>query len=80
MTALRQRAINIINLMPEPEVERFVSMNIRYEQSKTPEDNARSEFDAKIDKCQEWAKEAGLTPDDITASIKAVRQRRKLEA
>ena len=80
MTALRQRAINIINLMPEPEVERFVTMNIRYEQSKTPEDSTRDEFDAKMDMCQEWAKEAGLTPDDITASIKAVRQRRRQNA
>ena len=73
MTATMQRAINILKLMPETEVERFITMNIRYEK---PVDD----FDAKMDRCQEWAKEAGLTPDDITASIKAVRQRRRQNA
>ena len=34
MTATQQRAINIINKMPEHEVEQFVLLNIRYEQPK----------------------------------------------
>ena len=36
-----------------------------------------AEYEALMDQAQAWAKEAGLTPDDITASIKAVRQRRR---
>ena len=33
MTAVKQRAMNIINAMPESEVEKFVTLHIRYEQS-----------------------------------------------
>ena len=77
MTATVQRAINILKLMPETEVERFITMNIRYE---NPTNASDDDFNSKMDRCQEWAKEAGLTPEDITASIKAVRQRRRQEA
>lgn len=33
MTTVKQRAYNIINRMPDQEVEQFVMLNIRYEQA-----------------------------------------------
>ena len=33
MTAVRQRAMNIISVMPEAEVEKFVTMNIQFERA-----------------------------------------------
>lgn len=47
MTATRQRAMNILRLMPESEVERFVSLNIHYEQEESSEN---AEYLAKIDR------------------------------
>ena len=41
MTAARQRAINIINLMPEAEIEKFIALNYRYEQSQQPVDTSK---------------------------------------
>lgn len=73
MTAVKQRAINIINMMPETEVEKFVTMNIRYEKSVNTSDEEFTEYKAKMKKSQQWAKEVGMTPDDITKAIKAVR-------
>ena len=46
MTAVRQRAMNIINVMPEAEVEKFVTMNIRFEK---PEVKIDSRLQKKID-------------------------------
>ena len=34
MTATRQKAIDIISVMPEVEVEKFVNLNIKYEKTK----------------------------------------------
>ena len=33
MTATRQKAIDIISVMPEVEVEKFVNLNIKYEKT-----------------------------------------------
>ena len=36
-----------------------------------------AEFESLMKKSQEWAKEVGMTEDDIDDAIKAVRKRRK---
>ncbi len=41
MTAARQRAINIINLMPEAEIEKFIALNYHYEQPQQTVDTSK---------------------------------------
>ena len=59
MTAARQRAINIIQLMPEPEVVQFVIKNARYEK---PEKYGRNEVRIGV------AKGKFKAPDDFDAN------------
>ena len=73
MTAVKERAVNIIQLMPDSEVEKFVTMNLRYEQMESNSNEEFSKYKAKMNKSQQWAKEVGMKPDDITKAIKAVR-------
>ena len=80
MTATMQRAMNILKAMPESEVERFITMNIRYEQAGTSDEFDRAKFDSDMDQCQQWAQDVGLTPDDITRVIKRVRQKKRQQA
>ena len=77
MTSVKERAINIINMMPEAEVEKFVTMYIRYENPENISDEEFTNYKAKMKKSQQWAKEAGMVPDDITKAIKAVRQEKR---
>ena len=39
-----------------------------------------AEFEADMDRCQQWAKDVGLTPDDITRVIKEVRMEKRQKA
>ena len=77
MTAVKQRAINIINVMPDEEVEKFVTLNIRYEQSETKEVDEFAKYEEHMKQSRQWAKEVGLTADDITRAIKNVRQKKR---
>ena len=45
MTATMQRAMDILKLMPEPEVEKFITMNIRYEKLRHLKDDASTRSD-----------------------------------
>ena len=40
-------------------------------------DEEFTNYKAKMKKSQQWAKEAGMVPDDITKAIKAVRQEKR---
>ena len=53
MTAVKQRAMRIIDAMPEEEVKRFVTMNIRLEPQNTISDDLQNLIDSDIDKTQE---------------------------
>ncbi len=53
MTAIKQRAMRIINAMPESEVERFVSMNILLEPNDTITENLQTIIDSDIEKTQD---------------------------
>ena len=53
MTVAKQRAMNIISLMPEVEVEQFVSMNIHYERKESAlDDRIIKTIDDDIDNTQ----------------------------
>ena len=53
MTAVKQRAMRIIDAMPEEEVKRFITMNIRLEPQNTISDDLQNLIDSDIDKTQE---------------------------
>ena len=53
MTAVKQRAMRIIDAMPEEEVKRFITMNIRLEPQNTIGDDLQNLIDSDIDKTQE---------------------------
>ena len=95
MTAVKEQLMRIlpemerdIPVIQDSDAQQIVNLWFRVkpkrqekpEQPKKSTTDENDDFDAKMDRCQEWAREAGLTPDDITASIKAVRQRRRQTA
>ena len=53
MTAVKQRAMRIIDAMPEEEVKRFVTMNIHLEPQNTISDDMQNLIDSDINKTQE---------------------------
>ncbi len=52
MTELKQRAMRIISVMPEAEVEKFVSINFRLEPEYIVNDRVQSAIDDDIEKTQ----------------------------
>ena len=80
MTATMERAMNILQAMPEPEVERFITMFIRYEPTVSLQDADFAEYEKHMSQTQQWAKDHDLSPDDITKAIKAVRQKKRQQA
>ncbi len=52
MTEARQRAMRIISLMPESEVERFVNLNISLEPEYTITSSLQNKIDNDIDNTQ----------------------------
>ena len=52
MTDLKQRAMRIINVMPEAEVEKFVSVNFRLEPEYKVNDRVQNAIDDDIEKTQ----------------------------
>ena len=82
MTAVKQRAINMINVMPDTEVEKFVTMNLRYEQPGTAERKkvTRQEGWEAFHEMRRQVQAAGvpeMTLDEINAEIAEVRAERK---
>ena len=74
--AAQQRIMSIVKDLPDEAEGPVINFMVSFTQ---PKQSARTEeFEMLMDKAQAWAKEAGLTPDDITDAIKTVR-RRKLE-
>ena len=51
MTA-KQRTINIINSMPDAEVEKFIILNIHYEQSETKEVDEFAKYEERMKQSQ----------------------------
>lgn len=83
MTAVKEQFMQILSemqrdvpRMQDSDVQQIINVyfSVKPKKSKAEE---MAEFEADMDRCQEWAKDVGLTPDDITASIKAVRQRKR---
>lgn len=82
ITAVRQRAINIIQLMPETEVLQFVIKNERYEKPEVNEHKKVTRQDGweAFHEMRRQVQDAGLpemTLDDINAEIAEVRAERK---
>ena len=82
MTAVRQRAINIINVMPESEVIQFVIKNKQYEQPKTTERKkvTRQEGWEAFHEMRRQVQAAGIlemTLDEINKEIAEARAERK---
>ena len=82
MTAVKQRAINIINVMPETEVMQFVIKNKQYEKPKTTgrKKVTRQEGWEAFHEMRRQVQAAGvpeMTLDEINAEIAEVRAERK---
>ena len=80
MDAVRQRAFRIINAMPKPEVEKFVTMNIRYEKPEPKRKKvSREEGWQAFKRMREQVQAAGvpeMTLDEINELIAEVRKER----
>lgn len=75
MTAVKQRAMNIISMMPDAEVEKFVSMNIRFEKRETEiSDRLQKMIDDDIEKTQK-AITAGCEMLSIEESYNSLREK-----
>ena len=82
MTAVKQRAINIINVMPETEVMQFVIKNKKYEEPKATGRKKVSleEGWAAFERMRDQVQAAGvpeMTLDEINAEIAEARAERK---
>ena len=80
MTTVRQRAMRIINVMPESEVKQFVTMNIRYEPKSEYRKVSGKEGWEALERMREHVQDIGLpemTLDEINAEIAEVRAERK---
>ena len=81
MAIITQQSMwNVMESLTEEKKKLVMNFAIKLSESEISKNAEHTDFDAKMDRCREWAEEAGLTPDDITASIKAVRQRRRQKA
>ena len=82
MTAVKQRAINTINMMPETEVMQFVIKNKQYEEPETTSRKkvTRQEGWEAFHEMRRQVQTAGIpemTLDEINAEIAEVRAERK---
>ena len=82
MTAVKQRAINIINVMPETEVMQFVIKNKQYEEPKAAGRKKVSGKEGReaLERMRQHVEDLGLpemTLDEINAEIAEVRAERK---
>ena len=86
MTAVKEQFMQMLpemqrdlEKMPDGDVQQLVNLWIRIKPEKSKAEKM-AEFEADMDRSQLWAKEVGLTPEDITRAIKTVRQRKKTQA
>ena len=75
MVAVTQQSMwNVMEPLTEEKKLQVYNVAIKLNESKT---DKIAEFEAKMKKSQQWAKDVGLTPDDITRAIKEVRQEKR---
>ena len=86
MTAVKEQFMQMlpemqrdVPSMPDSDVQMIINAYLSVRPKKAEADKL-AEFERKMDQSQQWAKEHGLTPDDITKAIKAVRQRKRQKA
>ena len=86
MTAVKEQFMQMLpemqrdlEKMPDGDVQQLVNLWIRIKPEKSKAEKM-AEFEADMDRSQQWAKEVGLTPEDITRAIKTVRQRKRAQA
>ena len=87
MTAVKENLLALMPEMPtlipnltEDGAELIYNLFITVKQPRESAADDMVEFEEKMDRSQQWAKDHGLTPDDITKAIKAVRQRKRQNA
>lgn len=83
MTAVKEQFMQVltemqrdVQNMSDSDVQQIINVYFKVKPKKS-KDEKMAEFEADMERCQEWAKDAGLTPDDITRAIKTVRQRKR---
>ncbi|MBO6108419.1 MAG: hypothetical protein J6P16_03330 [Eubacterium sp.] len=83
MTAVKEQFMQMLpqslSEVPDDEVQYMINILVKWSKpkSKSATDDEFSEYKIKMKKSQQWAKEVGLTPEDITKAIKAVRQEKR---
>ena len=83
MTAVKEQFMQMLpqslSEVPDDEVQYMINILVKWSKpkSKPATNNEFAEYKTKMKKSQQWAKEVGLTPDDITKAIKAVRQEKR---
>ena len=87
MTAVKENLLALMPEMPtlipnltEESAKQIYNLFITVKQPRESAADDMVEFEEKMDRSQQWAKDHGLTPDDITKAIKAVRQRKRQNA
>ena len=74
MVAVTQQSMwNVMESLPEEQKVQVYNFAISLKSEKSKADKI-ARFETLMDQSQQWAKDVGLTPDDITRAIKAVRQ------
>ena len=75
--AAAQRIMDMAMDLPDEAEGPVINFMVRFKKPETSESKEFAEYEALMDQAQAWAAEAGLTPDDIAESIRAVRQRHR---
>lgn len=80
MVAVTQQSMwDVMESLPDEQRLQVYNFAVSLKPKKSEADRMSS-FEADMDRCQQWAKDVGLTPDDITRAIKKVRQRKRQNA
>ena len=78
MAAVTQQSIwDVMERLDEEKKRKVYNFAVYLNGAGTPEDAEFAEYKALMMQSQQWAKDVGLTPDDITEAIKTVRQRKR---
>ena len=78
MVAVTQQSMwNVMESLPEEKKQQVFDFAISLKEPKTSGSEEFAEYKALMKQSQQWAKDVGLTPDDITRAIKTVRQRKR---
>ncbi len=86
MTAVKEQFMQMlpqmqkdVQLMSDSDVQQIINLWIKIKPEKSDAEKM-AEFEADMERDQQWAEEVGLTPEDITRAIKTVRQRKRAQA